>query len=66
MNDENIVDENENIENINGNNGSSIIAKRLSFGDVTASLRSTDLPAGIAEVFKAASSSEPTADTLKR
>lgn len=42
------------------------IAKRLSFGDVTATLRSAELPAGVGDVFRAASCAEPPAETLKR
>ena len=65
MTDEIVLDEN-NYSNENIMNHNNVIAKRLSFGDVTASLRSTELPAGIGEVFRAASCAEPAADTLKR
>ena len=55
------------MEHTNENeNGVEYIAKRLSFGDVTATLRSTELPAGVGDVFRAASCTDPNAETLQR
>ena len=47
-------------------NENEFIAKRLSFGDVTATLRSTEIPAGVGDVFRAASCTDPQAETLQR